>query len=232
MKRLLMVGAALLVMAAPVSAQEIALQPTPKCDGVEATIVGTPGDDALYGTSANDVIHGLGGHDLLKGFLGDDLICGGKGSDDLYMHEGNDRGFGGPDNDSVEGGAGDDYIRLGDTGVYDPKWEVSLASGNIACGDCTVDNSVGNDTIIGGPGVDGCISSGPYKGGWWASGDGGDDFIDLRGGDDCATGDRGDDLILGGLGDDKLDGGVGRNRMFGGLGFNKCWSVWVAVACS
>ena len=231
MKRLLMVGAAIVITAAPVSAQEVPIEATPTCGGLEVTMWGTDGDDNIYGTAARDVIHGLGGHDLIIGYPGDDVICGGEGSDDIYAHDGNDRAFGGPDNDSVEGGDGDDFLHLGGTGAFDPEWAVSLSSGNIACGDCGIPENTGNDTIVGGPGVDGCITSGPYKGGWWVSGDGGNDFIDLRGGDDCGTGDGGDDMMMGRTGDDKMDGGGGLNEMDGGRGVNRCFSVWRSVTC-
>ena len=55
--------------------------PPPTCNGLTATIVGTPGPDTLIGTAGNDVIVGLGGDDLILGQGGNDVICGGDGDD-------------------------------------------------------------------------------------------------------------------------------------------------------
>jgi hypothetical protein len=46
------------------------------CDGLPATLVGTPGSDLLVGTSRRDVIQGLGGHDVIRGLGRSDRICG------------------------------------------------------------------------------------------------------------------------------------------------------------
>ncbi len=47
------------------------------CQGSNATIVGTPGDDRLVGTRRNDVIDGQGGNDTINGKGGNDKLCGG-----------------------------------------------------------------------------------------------------------------------------------------------------------
>jgi RTX calcium-binding nonapeptide repeat (4 copies) len=65
------VGTAALCLAAtatPASAQ--------KCNGNEATISGTAGDDRLRGTPGTDVIEGRTGDDRISGLDGIDLICG------------------------------------------------------------------------------------------------------------------------------------------------------------
>jgi Ca2+-binding RTX toxin-like protein len=65
------VGTAALCLAAtatPASAQ--------KCNGDEATISGTAGDDRLRGTPGTDVIEGRTGDDRISGLDGIDLICG------------------------------------------------------------------------------------------------------------------------------------------------------------
>ena len=204
---------------------------SPLCDGQVPTLMGTMGDDNLNGTPGVDVIHGRDGSDQIVGFAGDDIMCGGAGSDDIYAYEGNDRSFGGADNDSVEGGSGDDYIRLGGTGEVRPEWAIWLPNGNIACGDCGGPGPPGNDVIIGGKGIDGCVNEGPNKGGWWVSGGGGDDYIDLRAGDDCATGDGGDDLLVGRFGDDKMEAGNGVNELRGGRGDDKCFDYFLPVFC-
>jgi hypothetical protein len=88
--------------------------PTPaQCFGLDATIVGTAGDDVLPGTSGADVIAGLDGDDEIIGMGGDDLICGGPGEDLLKGKTGNDKLKGNAANDTLKGGAGDDELRGG-----------------------------------------------------------------------------------------------------------------------
>jgi len=82
----------------------------PTCDGVDATVVGTEGDDILIGTSGNDVIVGLGGNDILRGLDGDDILCGGNGRDRAFGGKGNDRLYGGKKNDILKGDQGFDYL--------------------------------------------------------------------------------------------------------------------------
>jgi len=73
-----------------------------ECQGIEATIVGTPGNDMLVGTSDRDIIFAGAGNDRIQGGAGDDIICG-AGGDDIID--------GGAGFDWVVGGAGDDRIR-------------------------------------------------------------------------------------------------------------------------
>jgi len=94
-------------LAAPAPAGAAA---TPTCDGVPATIVGTPARDVLHGTSGPDVIVGLGGNDRIHGGGGDDLICGNAGQDHLRAGPGNDTVHGGPGADFENGGAGADHL--------------------------------------------------------------------------------------------------------------------------
>ena len=51
------------------------------CQGLEATIVGTDGDEFIRGTDGPDVIAALGGDDIIEGGNGADIICGGAGDD-------------------------------------------------------------------------------------------------------------------------------------------------------
>ncbi len=74
------------------------------CKNRVATLVGTPGNDALTGTPGPDVIAALDGQDTLRGRGGKDRICGGRGDDELR---------GGSENDRLNGGAGDDLCRGG-----------------------------------------------------------------------------------------------------------------------
>ena len=94
MRKILLLGAAMLAsiaVAAPGSAQSAArqvrqcgdLQPEALISrhGVDATVIGTEGNDKLVGTEGPDVIAGLGGNDKIAGLGDDDVICGGEGND-------------------------------------------------------------------------------------------------------------------------------------------------------
>ena len=85
---------------------------TPTCDGLKATVVGTPGDDVLSGTSGRDVIVGLGGDDQISGGGGNDVICGGDGDDKLVGAAGNDLVLGEAGNDKLVGTSGNDHDRV------------------------------------------------------------------------------------------------------------------------
>lgn len=82
------------------------------CQGINATIVGTPGDDKLVGTRRNDVIDGLGGNDTIIGKGGNDKLCGGPGNDTLLGGSGNDKISGGSGADTIKGGSGKDTCKL------------------------------------------------------------------------------------------------------------------------
>lgn len=75
-------------------------QSVPTCDGFEATIIGTNGDDNLRGTSARDIIVGLSGNDRIYGMGDNDVICS-DGGDYLL---GEDGAIGGAGNDFLWGG--------------------------------------------------------------------------------------------------------------------------------
>ena len=77
-------------------------EPDARCDGKQATIVGSGRDDSIVGTSSRDIINARGGSDLVKGLAGNDLLCGGKGKDRINGDGGNDR---------CQGGAGADRLR-------------------------------------------------------------------------------------------------------------------------
>jgi uncharacterized repeat protein (TIGR01451 family) len=80
------------------------------CDGLPATIIGTPGNDVINGTNGNDVMHGLGGNDTINGGNGNDVICGGNGHDTLSGGNGIDRLFGDAGDDTLNGNNGDDAL--------------------------------------------------------------------------------------------------------------------------
>jgi hypothetical protein len=115
-----------------------------KCNGIEASIVGTDGNDELQGTPGFDVIAGLGGHDVIAGVGGDDLICGGTGNDLILGGFGDDTLIGGTGNDVIEGHDGNDIIEGG-------GGDDRLAGG---AGSDIVKGNRGTDTLKGGGGVD------------------------------------------------------------------------------
>jgi DNA-binding beta-propeller fold protein YncE len=86
---------------------------TVKCNGVDATRIGTAGADVIKGTRARDVIVGLGGNDRLIGRRGKDLICGGGGKDVIKGGGGKDSLFGGGGRDRLIGGGARDLLRGG-----------------------------------------------------------------------------------------------------------------------
>jgi hypothetical protein len=88
-------------------------QPTARCAGRDATIVGTDGNDVLVGTSGKDVIAGLKGKDTLRGRGGNDRLCGKAGKDLLKGGGGNDRLRGGDGKDTLKGGGGNDACKGG-----------------------------------------------------------------------------------------------------------------------
>lgn len=101
----------------------------PKCNGLLATIVGTPGNDVINGTPGRDIIAGLAGNDVIRGLGGSDIICGGLGNDRNIGGPGDDQLFGGPGNDILRGGNGTDLLNGGN----------------------------GKNLLDGGPGVDECL---------------------------------------------------------------------------
>ncbi|HEX7196368.1 MAG TPA: hypothetical protein VF364_05990, partial [Candidatus Limnocylindria bacterium] len=83
----------------------------PTCRGLVATIVGTPGDDALFGTTGPDVIVAFGGADRIVALSGRDLICAGAGRDYIGAGTAADRVFAGPGPDRLLGRGGPDLLR-------------------------------------------------------------------------------------------------------------------------
>ena len=131
---------ALATTASPVSAETVT------CNGLEATIVGTAGNDVLVGTNKADVIAGLGGNDTVEGGNGADVICGGAGNDVIGGGNGVDWITGGDGDDIITAGNGDDTV-LGGPG--DDRIE-----GNN--GDDFLDGESDTDRVDGGRGFDRC----------------------------------------------------------------------------
>jgi hypothetical protein len=83
------------------------------CKGLNATIVGTNGNDVRTGSLGQDVIAGLGGNDTLSGLGGNDVICGGAGKDLLKGGAGADSLLGQKGKDALKGGGGKDLCKGG-----------------------------------------------------------------------------------------------------------------------
>ncbi len=161
----------------------------PQCNGLPATIVGTPGDDVIHGTNGNDVIVGLGGNDTIYGGNGNDVICGGSGNDilsggngddTLLGQAGNDSLDGGNGNDSLNGGLGNDMLTGGngnDTLIGEAGVD-TLTGGN---GNDTLDGGIDNDTLIGNNGND-RMTGGPGANSF-NSGNGSDTITDFNAGE-------------------------------------------------
>jgi Ca2+-binding RTX toxin-like protein len=226
-----------------------------------AVINGTPANDTLRGTQADDQIFGFGGDDFLSdpggenglyGGIGNDLLTGGADSD--YLH-------GDAGNDTIDGGGSDDEvsydtspgtvtvalstgIALDGFGGTDSIANVERIRGS-GYGDRLTgdggDNHFrplgGNDTVLGGSGIDWVrYDVDAQYGGTWgvrvdlAAGTGRDGFgntdtlvsIERATGtmmmgdelfgssaDNLLEGLGGYDLLYGGAGNDVLDGGEG-----------------------
>ena len=168
------------------------------CDGLDATIIGTPGNDLLIGTPGVDVIAALQGNDEVYGMGGDDVICGGIGDDILVGGQGFDVIFGAQGRDSIYGADG-----------IDAEGRVDTAGGRYFGGKDN-DRIYGTsrwDRMQGGPGNDLLIG---YAGRDWMRGGAGQDH--LNGGsaiDNMHGGNQNDELIVGQ--GDTVRGGAGAN---------------------
>jgi Ca2+-binding RTX toxin-like protein len=172
------------------------------CQGVPATIAGTPGDDILVGTAGNDVIAGLGGNDTIDGGDGDDIICGGSGADTIDGGPGDDEIHGGDGDDAIDGGPGKDLV-FGDDGNDTINGQAGADELRGGSGDDTIDGGSGPDILLGHRGSDTLT--------------GGKQADTLRGHnlDDTLQGGNGDDLLVGGGGDDTLEGGTRHDTLEG-----------------
>lgn len=127
------------------------------CGGLNATLVGTNGDDRLTGTDEVDVIVGLDGKDKIFGLDGNDIICGGRGRDrifggnghdDIWGNGGNDRIVGQNGKDIIHGGNGHDYVlgRAGADRIYGDAGNDRIWGGR---GVDVIDGGSGDDTLTG-----------------------------------------------------------------------------------
>lgn len=191
------------IRATVLSARLTPVDPTrPRCDGLEATIVGTAEDNILIGTDGDDVIVGLGGNDIIDGRGGNDVICGGPGNDILIGGPGNDRLFGGEGDDLLDGDEGDDRL-FGGPGR---DWLLGGPGNDYLLGEADNDGlegGEGNDELRGGTGDD------------VLNGDTGADILFGEAGRDWLRGGADVDTLFGGDDDDGLEGGTGQDSCFG-----------------
>ena len=161
------------------------------CDGKQATIVGTSGNDTLQGTPNDDVIAAGQGNDTIRASGGNDVVCAGPGTDDAQGASGNDL---------VRGGGGDDDMRAS-------KGRDNVKGNN---GDDVIGGGADNDRLSGNKGND---ELGSHTGEDVLKGRAGDD--DLRGNEanDTLGGGKGDDFLNGGEGRNDCAGGPGDNTL-------------------
>lgn len=162
----------------------------PTCQGLEATRIGTTGNDILRGTQGPDVIIGLGGMDYIEARGGDDVVCAGPGDDQVLP---------GPGSDTVDGGDGVDDIDYRDAtnGVtVDLQTGVVVGSGpnEVISSFENIVGSPHDDRLFGDAGSNRIL-------GWE-----GDDFIVPRAGDDVAYGNTDRKLGSNHLGNVIVDG--------------------------
>lgn len=219
--------------------------PVPTCAGLEATIIGTDGDDHIFGTGGPDVIVGLEGDDVIEALGKPDVICGGPGEDTLVGGgsadtlrggQGDDRLNGGPGGDDMHGSSGIDTVDYSeDDFPVAVDLALGLAEGNGVDTLASIENVIGteNDDYIAGDSgpnlIDGGFGNDEILGRGSADvifggrqhdliyGGNGDDIIDAERGDDAVDGGSGSDTIQGGEGEDVIVGGAGNDLLEGGI---------------
>jgi Ca2+-binding RTX toxin-like protein len=148
-------GAATVVTTTTANFEGLAIPKHEFCRGLQATLVGTSGNDELVGTAGDDVIAGLEGDDVIQGLSGNDVVCAGSGRDVVRGGGGRDVILGQEDNDASAGQGGRDLIKAGagrDTvrgGAGNDKLRGQPGNDRLSGGS-------GNDKLNGGPGRDRC----------------------------------------------------------------------------
>ncbi len=209
--------------------------PAPLCQGVAATIVGTPGADTINGTAGDDVIVAGAGDDAIDGLGGNDRLCGDAGDDTIRGGTGNDIGFGGSGADSLRGDSGNDTL-LGNPGsgsTDDVGDYLNGGTGNDTLdgwvGDDQLNGGTGNDQLLGMDGTDTVIFATSAAGvvvdlaAGTATGDGTDSVVQAENAIGSARADKlvgtsGTNVLRGGAGNDRIEGWNGNDTIAGGPG--------------
>jgi Ca2+-binding RTX toxin-like protein len=189
-------GVAILVGGAASAGADEPLE-TAQCHGLQATYVGTGGDDVIsdettdYGRNPVFVL-GDGNDDVQLGLsygarLDSLTVCGGSGNDSIEIYE----SVGDHAEILLDGGLDDDFVGNNGDLRYSDLARLTLIGGD------------GNDVLRGGNSND-SIDAG--RGNDSAYGLGGIDTINGGTGDDQVHGQRGSDRMIGGSGADYLDG--------------------------
>jgi Ca2+-binding RTX toxin-like protein len=151
-------------------------------NGGGQTINGTPGNDSLVGGAGDDTINGLAGNDTLRGLSGNDSLDGGEGNDVLDGGEGDDTLISASGFDTVDGGAGFDteitsggiagagiermilrgYADVGETNGHGNELDNTII--DEGAGVASLYGNGGNDSLIGGSGVNFFAFSGDLSG--------------------------------------------------------------------
>lgn len=200
--------------------------PPPTCQGVPATMVGTPGNDTLTGTAGNDVIVAGAGDDGIRGLAGNDRLCGDAGNDVILGGDGDDTVFGGSGADSIRGEAGNDTL-LGNPGGGSTDDTGDAIDGGD--GNDWIDGWTGDDTLVGGLGDDLIMGVADTDTVSYASsltavvvnlatGTATGEGTDTLSGIENATGSSGNDTITGSAVPNVLRGGAGIDVVLGGTG--------------
>ena len=191
-----LVAVAFLVM----STQGAGAQTAWTCNGLAATLVGTPGPDTLRGTAGVDVIVGREGNDVITGLGGDDIVCAGKGDDTIFGGDGFDIIFAAQGNDTI-------YAANGATAALRSDTRGARMFGG--AGNDIIHGSNKWDRMQGGIGVDTLFG---YEGRDWMRAGPGNDQVDGGSNIDDMHGGNGADVI------EMTSGDVVR----GGAGLDQC----------
>jgi len=192
----------------------------------EDSLGGGAGNDSIIGGAGADTLAGGDGDDYIEGGAGDDFLTTGLGQDTLMGGDGNDTLMNSDGDDSLDGGAGDDSIvATGGMDTLRGGTGADYMDGGDDADTFIIEDSFGNDTIIGGEGLtDGTdVDSDTIDGGTLS----GNVTVSFTG-DEAGTITDGTDTItfsqienvFSGSGDDVLDAsseGVGVG-LFGGAG--------------
>jgi Ca2+-binding RTX toxin-like protein len=142
--------------------------PAPQCNGLDATIVGSPGATTIRGTAGDDVIVDLDGANRIDGRGGNDTICTGNADDVINGGPGNDVIFAGHGKNKIDGGDGSDLLvgLLGNdtiSGGAGNDWIYANDGTNVisgGAGDDFLRAGSGNDRVDGGRNYDTYVPDG------------------------------------------------------------------------